>query len=124
ISSVTLGPIVVLPNVTNMAMKLYRKKFLIIVAVGFVTIFGWSIITSYISTSVQTASAVTRPTNSFVTVPTDLAKNEVSLSRKSKHQNSASSERLNPLGKARNIVCDINGEYKVNCVKLVSSKET
>lgn len=109
-------------------MKLYRKKFLfVIIAFGFITIFGWSIITSFLSSSEQNVGTngkvLLKQSDAYSVSTEGDSKNEVELPKKSKHtQNSTNSERRQlQSNKVRNIQCRINGEYAVNCISIHDS---
>lgn len=99
-------------------MRLHMRKFLLLLIVGFGSISFWTLFTSY-SSPVISAPVSEKPK----TAPLAIAKQR---RRKIDNKNSVfSNEVLNlPASKRfRPITCSINGEYNINCLKLVTSKE-
>lgn len=113
-------------------MKYYARKFLLLTTLGFISIFGWTL---YVAYSKQISSQpIFKNENSinFVNKKDSLknAKTVIHSERKSKQLQQplnnvlSNSEIIQSGAKVKNILCNINGEYKVNCVKLINAKET
>lgn len=100
-------------------MKFYLRNFVLLIAIAFVSIVVWFYFTSYYSISLSTNS---KPVASgLVSAATDT---DLDASDRSRPVLNATSAESSQLGKVRNIVCNINGESKINCIKLLSGKET
>ncbi len=101
-------------------MKLYRKRFLLIVALAFFTICAWTIFSRNVSEGLKYASPSPNGSSSssnFHQAPALAAVTAAAIvAAKDDHAHHHQQQQLQ---KVRNIVCNINGEYKVNCLKLM-----
>lgn len=109
-------------------MKFYLRNFLLILFIAFGSIFCWLIFISNNDSNHRNLLSNNIPVESYQKLQNnnEISSNNVkSIATIKVIQNITEDDR--PLGhikKVRNIVCKINGEYKINCLKLITAKDT
>ena len=118
-------------------MKFYLRNFLLILLIAFGSIFGWLI---FISNSNPTKNPSFIANTIYpiarkliIQNKTETLSNDLIVASPVEQLSVANSKDVYPFTefksvsksrRIRNITCKINGEYKINCLKLINSKET
>lgn len=110
-------------------MKFYLRKFLLILIVAFGSIFCWLIFIANNDSNHRNLFANNIPIGNYQKL---INNNEIHSNNlksiatiKVTNNNITDDDRpLSHMKKIRNIVCKINGEYKINCLKLITAKDT
>ena len=117
-------------------MKLYQRNFLLILFIAFGSIFGWLIFISNSSPAKNLsiiASSIHPIARKLIEDKTETLSNDLIVASPVKQPTVIDSKNVDPLAESRSIskpkrirsiTCKINGEYKINCLKLMSGKET